>query len=111
MTQAMTELIAGGQNGDTLIITYSGHGTYQPDIDGDEVDGLDEALCPYDIQTRGAALTDDEIRVIFANRQPFAIPGTGYPLPGEYDELPANLYITMRAAALSQTITIKRNNP
>jgi len=70
MIQAMTELIAGGQNGDTLIITYSGHGTYQPDIDGDEVDGLDEALCPYDIQTRGAALTDDKIRIIFAARKP-----------------------------------------
>lgn len=69
MTQAMTELIAAGQIGETLIITYSGHGTYQPDTDGDETDGLDEALCPYDIQTAGAALSDDEIRVIFAARK------------------------------------------
>jgi hypothetical protein len=26
-----------------------------------------------------------------------AILGTGYPLPGEYDELPTHMYITMRA--------------
>ena len=69
MVQAMTNLIAGGVSGDSLVITYSGHGTYQPDADGDEVDGLDEALCPYDIQTGGGALIDDEIRTIFAARR------------------------------------------
>ena len=62
MLKAMGELIAKASKGDTLVITFSGHGTYQPDTDGDEVDGLDEALCPYDLQTNGEALTDDEIR-------------------------------------------------
>lgn len=69
MVQAMSNLINGGVSGDSLVITYSGHGTYQPDTDGDEVDGLDEALCPYDIQTGGGALIDDEIRTIFAARK------------------------------------------
>jgi len=69
MADAMAKLIAGGGKGDSLIITFSGHGTYQPDEDGDEVDGLDEALCPYDLQTKGAALTDDEIKAIFATRK------------------------------------------
>jgi hypothetical protein len=69
MVDAMTKLIAGGGKGDSLVITFSGHGTYQPDEDGDEVDGLDEALCPYDLQTLGAALTDDEIRAIFSTRK------------------------------------------
>ena len=69
MVQAMSNLINGGDSGDSLVITYSGHGTYQPDTDGDEVDGLDEALCPYDIQTGGGALIDDEIRTIFAARK------------------------------------------
>ena len=69
MVDAMTKLIAGGAKGDSLIITYSGHGTYQPDTDGDEVDGLDEALCPYDLQTGGAALIDDEIKTIFGTRK------------------------------------------
>jgi len=69
MVQAMSELIVKAVKGDSLIISYSGHGTYQPDEDGDEVDGLDEALCPYDLQTNGAALTDDEIKTIFAARK------------------------------------------
>ena len=69
MAEAMSKLIAKGSKGDTLVITFSGHGTYQPDSDGDEADGLDEALCPYDLQTKGAALIDDEIRDIFAARK------------------------------------------
>ncbi|UCV20282.1 caspase family protein [Ferribacterium limneticum] len=69
MVDAMTKLIASGGKGDSLVITFSGHGTYQPDEDGDEVDGLDEALCPYDLQTSGSALTDDEIKAIFATRK------------------------------------------
>ena len=69
MTDAMATLIGKGAKGDTLVITFSGHGTYQPDENGDEADGLDEALCPYDLQTSGAALTDDEIRALFATRK------------------------------------------
>jgi hypothetical protein len=65
----MGELIAKASKGDALLITFSGHGTYQPDTDGDEVDGLDEALCPYDLQTNGEALTDDEIRNLFLTRK------------------------------------------
>jgi hypothetical protein len=70
MVAAMTGLIGGAASGDSVVITFSGHGTYQPDTDGDEADGLDEALCPYDIQTNGAALIDDEIHAIFAARKP-----------------------------------------
>src|SRR5664279_3409843 len=69
MVDAMSKLITGGGKGDSLLITYSGHGTYQPDTDGDEVDGLDEALCPYDLQTNGSALIDDEIKVLFGARK------------------------------------------
>uniref|UniRef100_Q479Y5 Peptidase C14, caspase catalytic subunit p20 n=1 Tax=Dechloromonas aromatica (strain RCB) TaxID=159087 RepID=Q479Y5_DECAR len=69
MVKAMSDLIGKGAKGDTLVITYSGHGTYQPDTDGDEADGLDEALCPYDLQTKGEALIDDEIHAIFNTRK------------------------------------------
>lgn len=69
MVAAMADLIGKGAKGDTLVITYSGHGTYQPDENGDETDGLDEALCPYDLQTKGEALTDDEIHALFAARK------------------------------------------
>ena len=70
MVHAMEDLIGSAVDGDSLVITYSGHGTYQPDTDGDEVDGLDEALCPYDLQTNGSALTDDEIQTLFSARNP-----------------------------------------
>ena len=69
MLKAMGDLIGKASKGDTLVITFSGHGTYQPDTDGDETDGLDEALCPYDLQTKGEALTDDEIRNLFLTRK------------------------------------------
>lgn len=69
MAQAMQAVIGGAASGDVVVITYSGHGTYVPDQSGDEVDGLDEGLCPYDIQTGGGALLDDEIHQIFAARK------------------------------------------
>ncbi len=69
MLKAMGDLVSKASKGDTLVITFSGHGTYQPDEDGDEADGLDEALCPYDLVTLGEALTDDEIHALFLSRK------------------------------------------
>ena len=57
MISAMSDLIGKACKGDSVVITFSGHGTYQPDTDGDEADGLDEALCPYDLQTNVAVLS------------------------------------------------------
>jgi hypothetical protein len=45
--------------GDTLLVHYSGHGTYVKDKSGDEADGYDEALYLYD-----GALIDDDIKEI-----------------------------------------------
>ena len=38
-----------------------------PDEDGDEPDGTDECLCPYDIGTQGP-ITDDELFDLFSAR-------------------------------------------
>lgn len=43
---------------ETVIIYYSGHGTQVPDLDGDELDGLDEVLCPHDFNWK-KTFTDD----------------------------------------------------
>ena len=59
--------IAKAKRGDTVIITYSGHGTYVPDLNGDEPDGLDEAICPHDTNTKGV-ITDDELFLMFNAR-------------------------------------------
>lgn len=71
MVAAIKSLVTGAAAGDSLVITFSGHGTVAPDQDGDEPDGVDEGLCPYDIN-KGNALIDDEIRVLFAQRTPGA---------------------------------------
>ncbi len=68
MMAAMSGLIGKAAKNDTLVITFSGHGTYMPDLDGDEADGFDEALCTYDISTNGP-INDDEIKTLFANRK------------------------------------------
>ncbi|MBM4258890.1 MAG: caspase family protein [Deltaproteobacteria bacterium] len=70
MVAGFKSVITAAASDDVVVITFSGHGTYVPDINGDEVDGLDEALCPYDIQTNNAPLTDDEIHELLAARKP-----------------------------------------
>jgi metacaspase-1 len=44
---------------DTLIFSYSGHGTWVADTSGDEPDGKDEAICPDDFPDTGILLDDD----------------------------------------------------
>lgn len=67
MATEMERLLQSLTPGDTGVITYSGHGTWLPDLDGDEPDRRDEALCPYDM-TETNLLMDDEIRALFINR-------------------------------------------
>lgn len=51
--------------GDRIVFTYSGHGTWLPDRDGDEADGRDEALVMSDY-LRGGLMLDDTIQNIFS---------------------------------------------
>jgi len=64
-------LIHGTKEGDLAFFYFSGHGTQIPDQNGDEDDGMDEALCPYDLVPVGAgsaaetrAILDDEMGVL-----------------------------------------------
>ena len=67
MRSRMQATIDEANYGDTVVITYSGHGTWVPDSNNDEPDGRDEALCPYDVNTRGP-LSDDNLYDIFSSR-------------------------------------------
>jgi uncharacterized caspase-like protein len=69
MVEAIGAQISGADKGDSVVITYSGHGTYAPDDGDDEDDGLDEGLCPYDIK-QGKVLLDDDIHQLFEKRKP-----------------------------------------
>jgi len=53
-------LINTATSGDELFLHYSGHGTYTRDLNADEPDGRDEAICP----TTGDVITDDELKKI-----------------------------------------------
>lgn len=59
IVSAMRSLLASLVSGDLGIITYSGHGSWLPDEDGDEPDGRDECLVNYDFDND--ILLDDEI--------------------------------------------------
>lgn len=69
MRAALQATLAQAGKGDVVVFQYSGHGSYVPDRDGDEPDGNDECLCPYDIVAKGA-LTDDELFRIYSDRKP-----------------------------------------
>ncbi|MGK7944809.1 MAG: caspase domain-containing protein [Microcystaceae cyanobacterium] len=42
-------LIQDAQAGDQLVFHFSGHGSYVPDQQGDEIDGTDEIICLYNM--------------------------------------------------------------
>lgn len=61
-------LVVGTQPGDRAYLYYSGHGVQVTDQDGDEDDGMDEALAPFDLVAKAkdweGAVTDDELDAI-----------------------------------------------
>jgi hypothetical protein len=58
--KAIANILGDAKSGDRIVIQFSGHGSFVPDEDGDEPDGTDECLCPYDIRAKGP-ITDDEL--------------------------------------------------
>lgn len=65
---AISSTITLGKRGDFVVIQYSGHGSYVPDENGDEPDGTDECICPYDTYAKGP-ITDDELFDMYAAKQ------------------------------------------
>ena len=56
-------LVDDAAPGDVLVFHYSGHGSQVPDRHGDEADGLDEIICPYDLDW-DSPFTDDDLHAI-----------------------------------------------
>ncbi len=65
---SIAELVARTGYRDRLVITYSGHGSWVPDRNGDEADSRDEAVVPADYRTAGV-ITDDELHAVFTQRR------------------------------------------
>jgi hypothetical protein len=68
-----TKLIKEVKKGDIAFFHFSGHGQQMEDKDGDEIDGYDECLVPFDspkkyvpgVYEGQKLITDDELRKIF----------------------------------------------
>jgi hypothetical protein len=63
--KALEMLVFEAKPGDHLVFHYSGHGSQVPDTSGDEKDGADEILCPYDLDWRENVIKDDDLNRIF----------------------------------------------
>lgn len=62
-------LVKDAQAGDVLFFHYSGHGSQMIDVDYNldvEPDGLDEIICPVDLNWRDKVVKDDDFARIFA---------------------------------------------
>ncbi len=68
---ALTTLVTTAKEGDTIVFSFSSHGTQVPDTDGDEPDGADEAFACHDMAQKGdqwdtdTVIIDDELRLLF----------------------------------------------
>lgn len=62
---ALADAAAETDSGDKLLVTYSGHGSYFPDLNGDEKDKLDETWLLYD-----RMLIDDELYFAWSKFKP-----------------------------------------
>ena len=65
---ALADLAVSAQRGDVVVVTFSGHGSFVPDTDGDEADAVDECWCPHDVVANGP-ITDDQLHAIFSKRE------------------------------------------
>lgn len=75
---AIADRLARAVSGDLVVITFSGYGTWLPDVDSSYVDGYavagavpdqrHEALCPHDVLACGP-LPDDELFLLLTGRE------------------------------------------
>ncbi|MGQ0647622.1 MAG: caspase family protein [Gemmatimonadaceae bacterium] len=68
IVKAFHALLSRAKKGDVLVFTNSSHGTYEVDKDKDELDGYDEAICPWDCETN--VVLDDFLRTEISALKP-----------------------------------------
>ena len=61
-------MVGHARYGDRIAFTYSGHGSWVPDVSGDEADRRDEVLCAYDY-TDGGFVSDDDLHAVFSRKR------------------------------------------
>lgn len=68
VVMALNRLVQESRWGDRIAFTYSGHGSWVPDLDADEEDARDECLVLHDWQDKGYLL-DDELHYLWEIRR------------------------------------------
>ena len=58
--------MSDAQPDDSLFLHYSGHGTQNKDVEGDEVDGQDEVIIPVDFK-KAFSEEDGQLRIFLRN--------------------------------------------
>lgn len=69
MLSALARLSRQSREGaglDVAVVTYSGHGSHQRDLNGDEADGEDEGICPVDCMQKGMIIDDDLLKLLLS---------------------------------------------
>ncbi len=62
----LDHMVDQARPGDFMVFYFSGHGSQIRDRDGDELsDGMDELLCPWDMDWNGTYILDDDLDRIF----------------------------------------------
>jgi hypothetical protein len=69
IVEALRTVIGQATDTDSVVFTFSGHGSWLPDDDRDEPDARDEMMCPYDVM-REQYLLDDELHDLFTAKAP-----------------------------------------
>lgn len=69
--EGLKGLIGQARDGDSIVFTFSGHGSWLPDDDSDEPDERDEMMCPHDVMQDRFVL-DDDLHEIFSGKAPGA---------------------------------------
>lgn len=64
MMAAFNWLVTGNNPGDSIFLSYSGHGSQVRDPDGDRDSGLDDTICPVDFESKGQISSDTLHRVL-----------------------------------------------
>ncbi|QTA82199.1 Putative peptidoglycan binding domain-containing protein [Desulfonema limicola] len=60
-------MVSKARPGDFMVFHFSGHGSRIRDRNGDELeDGMDELLCPWDINWDNGFILDDDLNLIFS---------------------------------------------
>ena len=71
IVEALRATIGEAGEGDAVVFTFAGHGSWLPDDDREEPDARDEMMCPHDVMNE-QYLLDDELYAIFSTKRPGA---------------------------------------